>query len=165
MTDPYTKTCDEVRLNLYLDGELGDNETQWMDAHLKDCTVCRQKAKTIVAFTHAFRQRVKDSADLIDFKILEKEVLKKTLPRYVPRSIFGNILDALKFLGPIAIIAGFLIFFIYTRYIADSAPAPSAIIDSFTGNVESLMIFETESQETILWYNEKTDPESERDAL
>lgn len=165
MTDPYTKTCDEVRLNLYLDGELGDNESQWMDAHLKDCAVCRQKAKAIVAFTQALRQRVQDSVDLVDFKILEKEVLKKTFPHHMPRSIFGNIFDALKFLGPIAIIAGILLFFIYTRYIADPAPAPSALIDSFSGKVDSLMIFETENKETILWYNEKTDPESGRDAL
>jgi predicted anti-sigma-YlaC factor YlaD len=165
MTDPYAKSCDEVRLNLFLDGELGDHETQWMDAHLKDCPDCRQKATTVVAFTRAFRRRVQDAVDTTDFVALEKEIIKKTLPRYVPRSALANVLDAMKFFLPITLIAGFLLFFIYTRFMVNPAPVPSAIIESFSGSVTSVMIFETETRETILWYNEKTDMESENDAV
>ena len=166
MTEHYEKSCDEVRLNLYLDGELGANETKWMDAHLKDCSDCRQKATTIVAFTRTFQRRVQDAADTIDFKALEKQVIKKTLPRYVKQSAFTNVLDAMKFIAPVTLIAGFLLFFIYTQYIDKPGPVPSAIINSFTGSVSSVMIFETpENRETILWYNEETDMESENDAV
>lgn len=165
MTDPYAKSCDEVRLNLYLDGELGDHETDWMDAHLKDCPECRQKAATMVAFSHACRQRIEDAADTIDFVAIEKQVIKRTLPRYVPRSAVNSFLHAMKYGVPAILCAGFMLFFIYTQYIAKPSPVPSAIINSFTGSVSSVMIFETpETREIILWYNEKTDMESEHDA-
>lgn len=166
MSDPLAKSCDDVRLNLYLDGELGENESDWMVAHLKDCMACRKKATTIVAFTRAFRRRVQDAAGTIDFVALEKQVLQKTLPRHLPRNVFTNFLDAIKSLLPAALLAAFLLFFIYTHYIDKPEPVPSAIINSFSGAVSSVMIFETPgSRETILWYTEKTDMESRQDAL
>jgi hypothetical protein len=165
MTEPLDKTCDEVRLSLYLDGELGENETGWMDAHLKDCAVCHQKAATTVAFAQAFRRRVKAAADTIDFVALEKQVIKRTLPRYVPRSALVSFLDAMKIGIPALLVAGGLLFFIYTQYIANPEPEPSAIIHSFTGSVSSVMVFETaETRDTILWYQTETDMQNEHDA-
>ena len=165
MTDSSTETCDDVRLNLYLDGELGANETAWMQAHIKDCSACRKKAATLVAFTRAFRRRTQDAADTIDFVALEKQVIKKTLPRYLTRSPLSGLLNALKVAVPSTLLAGFVLFFIYTHYIAPPVSVPSAIINSFTGSVSSVMIFETpETRETILWYNDDTDPESDHDA-
>ena len=165
MKDPYANTCDEVRLNLYLDDELGENEAAWMEAHLKDCLSCSRQAKTIIAFSRQFQSRVRDAADTIDFVALEKQVIKKTLPRYTPQSALSSFWSAMKYFVPSTVIAGFLLFFIYSHYIAQPEPVPSAIIKSFTGTVSSVMIFETpETRETILWYNEKTDMESEHDA-
>ena len=58
------------------------------------------------------------------------------------------------------------VFFIYTHFIDKPMPVPSAIINSFTGSVSSVMILETpETREIILWYNEDTDMESEHDAV
>ena len=168
MSDPFSKSCDDVRLNLYLDGELGKNESEWMDAHLKDCTSCRKKAATTVAFTRAFRRRVQDAADTVDFVALEKEVIKKTLPRYVPPNAFMGFWNAMKYIIPAALSAGFLLFYIYTHYIDNPAPVPSAIIESVSGTVSSIMIFEAPgTRETIVWFTEKTDTdmESEHDAL
>jgi predicted anti-sigma-YlaC factor YlaD len=166
MTEPYAKACDEVRLNLYLDGELGDNETAWMEAHLKDCSSCRRQVTTIMAFTRAFRRRVQDAADTIDFVALEKQVIKKTLPRYIPLSTFSSFLASMKYFIPATLLAGMLLFFIYTHFIDKPMPVPSAIINSFTGSVSSVMILETpETRETILWYNEDKVMESEHDAV
>ena len=165
MTDAYSKTCDDVRLNLYLDGELGDNEMAWMEAHLKDCPKCRDQASTIIFFTKEFRRRVKDAADAVDFKALEKKVLTQALPRYASRSPFSNFLASLKYVIPATLTAGVALFFVYTTYIAPPTPVPSAIINSFTGSVSSVMIFETpETRQTVLWYNEADDVESEQNA-
>ena len=61
--------------------------------------------------------------------------------------------------------AGFLLFYIYTHFIAKPAPVPSALIDSFTGAVSTVMVLETpETRETILWYSEDTDMESVHNA-
>jgi hypothetical protein len=58
--------------------------------------------------------------------------------------------------------AGLLIFFAYTNFVAKPAYVPSAIIKSFSGSMSSVMVFETpETRQTILWYNEETDEESE----
>jgi hypothetical protein len=166
VTDPYAKTCDDVRLNLYLDGDLGDSETAWMEAHLKDCPSCRRQAATLTAFAQAFRERVHQAADTVDFVGLEKKILTQTLPRHRPPSRLLTFMASMKYILPATLAAGVLIFFVYANYMVKPAPVPSAIINSFTGSVSSVMIFETpETRQTILWYNEATDMEGEHDAL
>lgn len=166
MTDPYAKPCDEIRLNLYLDGSLGANEMAWMDAHLKDCPSCRRQAALLSGFAENFRRRVQQATDAVDLVALEKQVLTKTLLRHRSPNSFAHFLTWMKYIIPISLTAGLLVYFVHTTYIVKSSPVPSAIINSFTGSVSSVMIFETpETRQTILWYHEETDVESDQDAV
>ena len=163
MTDPYAKSCDDVRLNLYLDGDLGASEMAWMEAHLKDCPSCRHQVAVLDDFAQDVRHRIQQAMNTVDFVGLEKQVLTQTLPRHRTQKSTFSFRAAMTYLIPATLVAGLLIFFYHTRYISRSTPAPSAIINSFTGTVSSVMIFETaETRQTILWYNEgTTDVENE----
>lgn len=165
MTDPYSKACDEIRLNLYLDEELGPSEMAWMEAHLQDCPSCRREATTITLFAQDVRRRAKQAADSIDFFALEKEVLTQTRRRHHPPGGLARFLASLKIVIPATLTAALLIFLGYSHFIARPVTAPSAIIESFTGSVSSVMIFETpETRQTILWYTEESDTESGHNA-
>lgn len=166
MTNIQSSSCDDALLSRYLDGDLGPDEKKGMEDHLQRCETCRRQLAFFSDFSQDFRNHVQQETDRVDFTPLEKEVINKALhQRYYkrgPSSFFAS----LKFAVPAAAVACLLLFFSYTRFAVEPVPtAPSAIINSFTGSMTSVMIFETpETRQTILWYNEEPDAESEHHA-
>lgn len=166
MTHPYSNACDDVLLDRYLDGDLGAEEKAQVTAHLDDCPTCRRQAAAMTAFSQALRDRVERAADSVDFMALEKQVLIKALRQHRSRGGFSRLMASLKYTIPAAVTVGMLLFFAYPTFMATPTPVPSAIINSFTGSVSSVMIFETpETRQTILWYNEEPDVESDQNAV
>jgi anti-sigma factor RsiW len=166
MTDQYSSACDGDLLDRYLDGDLGAEEKAGMAAHLDGCPKCRRQAAAMNAFTRGLRDRVEQAADSVDFMGLEKQVLTKALRQHRSRGGFPTFMASLKYIIPAAVTACLLLFFAFPDFISKSAPVPSAIINSFTGSVSSVMIFETpETRQTILWYNEDSDVESDQNAV
>ena len=166
MTHPISTDCDDALLDRYREATLDDEERARFKAHLQGCPQCRGQVAAMTAFSRGFRARVQQVTDSVDFVALEKQVLIKALRQRYPRSGFATLLAFLRFAIPLAVTAGLLVFFAYSTYVAKPAPLPSAIINSFTGSVSSVMIFETpESRQTILWYKEDTGKESEHDAM
>lgn len=165
MTNLLPNACNNTLLDRYLEERLDDGGKAQLKAHLRDCSQCRGQVAALTAFSRRFRHRVKQAAAAVDYVDLEKQVLIKALRQRHPRSGFGTFLGSLKFAVPLAATAGLLLFFLYTIYMVKPPPVPSAIINSFTGSVSSVMIFETpETRQTILWYKEDPDAESQHDA-
>ncbi|MFO7716380.1 zf-HC2 domain-containing protein [Desulfosarcina sp.] len=166
MNDPHSSACDEILLGRYLDGDLVGAEKEQIEAHLGMCRQCRRHVAAMDAFSRNFRDRVQQVTESVDYVTLEKQVLNKALRQYRSQSGFWGFIPALKYTLPAAVTLGMLIFFAYSHYMVDPRPAPSAIINSFTGSISSVMIFETpERRETILWYQEDQTLESEPDAV
>ncbi|BBO67144.1 hypothetical protein DSCA_10740 [Desulfosarcina alkanivorans] len=166
MTQPPGNDCDGGLLDRYLDGDLDAAEKARMAAHLEHCRTCRRQADAMVAFSQDFHDRIEQATDAVDFMALEKQVLTKALRQHRSRGGFSTFRASLKYAIPAAVTACILIFFAYPTFVAKSSPAPSAIINSFTGSVSSVMIFETpETRQTILWYNEDPDVESDQNAV
>lgn len=165
MTNPYPNTCDDALLDRYLEEGLDDGEKARMETHLQACPHCRGQVAALTAFSRRFCDRVQQAAAAVDFVNLEKQVLVELLHQRHARSGLATFWASLKYAIPIAVTAGLLIFFAYSTYMVKPAPAPSAIINSFTGAVSSVMIFETpETRQTILWYKEAADSERQPDA-
>ena len=166
MNEAQTNFCDDDLLIRSLDDDLDAAEKERLAAHLETCRPCRQQLARLTGFSRDLVRRVDLAAEAVDFTALEKDVLTKALrPR---RSTNGGAgwFRALKFGIPAAVTAGLLLFFGYGQFMVNSGPPPSAIINSFTGSMSSVMIFETpETSQTILWYTEDTDVESESDAV
>lgn len=163
MANPYASGCDEILMDRYLDGNLELEEKAQMTAHLERCPQCRRQVAAMTTFAEDFHDRVQHVTDSVDFIALEKQVLTKALRQHRSRVGSSTFLASLKYTLPAAVTAGLLLFFAYTNFVAEPAKVPSAIIKSFTGSMSSVMIFETpETRQTILWYNEVTDEESEQ---
>lgn len=166
MNDPHSNTCDETLLGRYLDGDSGAAEKAQIEAHLEMCRQCRSHVAALHAFSRNFKDRVQQVTESVDYISLEKQVLNKARRQYRSQNGFLGLIAALKYTLPAAVTVGMLIFFGYSHYMVNPRPAPSAIINSFTGSISSVMIFETpERRETILWYQEDQNLESEPDAV
>ncbi len=165
MTHPYADACDEIRLDRYLDGDLDAGEMAQMEAHVAGCRQCRRQLAALTTFSQNLRDRVHDATNSVDFVALEKQVLNKALRQYRSRGGLSRFIGSLKYTIPATVTAGLLLFFAYSNDVFKPPPLPSAIINSFTGSMSSVMIFETpETRQTILWYTEETDVESEPNA-
>jgi anti-sigma factor RsiW len=166
MIQPYSNACDESLLDRYLDGELHADEVAQMEAHIAGCRQCRRQVASLRSFSQNLRHRVQYATESVDFVALEKEVLNKALRQHRSRGGFSRFVASLKYTIPATVTAGLLLFFVYSNYMRKPPSVPSAIINSFTGSMSSVMIFETpETRQTILWYTEETDVESEPDAV
>lgn len=166
MTHIQSDGCDDTLLVRYLDGDLGPDEVKRMEDHLQRCGTCRRQLAFFSDFSRDFRGHVQRETDGVDFSTLEKEVIHKALfPHRLKRGP-ARFIASLRFVLPAAALACLLLFFTYSRFGVDPGPAqPSAIINSFTGSMTSVMIFETpETRQTILWYHEEPDTESEHNA-
>jgi anti-sigma factor RsiW len=165
MTSPHSSACDEVLLDRYLDGDLDADEKARMKVHLERCRQCRRQVAALATFSQDFRDHVQRVTESVDYMALEKEVLNKALRQHRSRGSFSSFSASLKYTIPAAVTAGLLLIFAYSHFMVQPAPQPSAIINSFTGSMSSVMIFETpETRQTILWYTEDTDVESEQNA-
>ena len=166
MTHPHANTCDEALVDRYLDGDLAAEEKARMTAHLECCPECRRQVAAMTAFSKGLRDRVELAVESVDFVALEKDVLTKALRQHRSRGGFSTFVASLKYTIPAAVTVCLLLFFAYPAFMNNPAPVPSAIINSFTGSVSSVMIFETpETRQTILWYNEDPDVESDQNAV
>ena len=166
MTHPQANACDDAFLDRYLDGDLDAQEKERMTAHLAHCRDCRRQMAAMTAFSRGLRERVEQATESVDFMALEKDVLTMALRQHRSRGGFSTFVAALKYTIPAVVTVCLLLFFAYPAFMNNPAPVPSAIINSFTGSVSSVMIFETpETRQTILWYNEDPDVESDQNAV
>lgn len=166
MTNPNSNTCDEILLDRYLDGDLDAGEKAQMEVHFESCRQCRRQVAAMRTFSQDLRDRVQRVTDSVDYMALEKQVLNKALRQNRSRGGFSTFIASLKYTIPATVTAGLLLIFAYSHYVVKPTPLPSAIINSFTGSMSSVMIFETpETRQTILWYTEDTDVESEQNAV
>lgn len=166
MNDTFSIHCDDDLMSRALDDDLNADEKKRLTDHLETCQPCRRQLDALTGFTKDLRSRVDQAADAVDFTALEKDVLTKALRQHRSTNHGAGFLKTLKYSIPAAVTAGLLLFFGYHHYMLNTGPVPSAIINSFTGTMSSVMIFETpETRQTILWYTEDTDVESDSDAV
>ncbi|PIE66839.1 MAG: hypothetical protein CSA23_07145 [Deltaproteobacteria bacterium] len=166
MNQAPSDACDEMRLNRYLDDDLNPEERQYMAEHLQKCRHCRHCRETLESFSKRARSRIEMAGRRVDFTALEKRVLTEVLQSRHRNNGLSRFMARLKYVVPATVAAGLLIFFVYSQYWMRPEPVPSAIINSFTGSMSSVMIFETpETHQTVLWYNEAPDVENDQDAV
>lgn len=157
--------CDDLLLSRYQDGQLDAEEKARVEGHLAECAACRKEIELLSFFSHEVHRRIDMATDEVDFPAIEKAVIVKALRQR--RAAIGSAwFSALKVLVPAVAVASILLFIGYWQFKEPSVTAPSAIINSFTGPISSVMIFETpNTHQTILWYNEATDEEPEQNAV
>ena len=149
--------CDLILLSRYADQETKPEETRQVRAHLLSCPQCRQALAEQRQVAELLQQGIFAAQQAVDFDRLEKRILTADRRR---RSIWSDVRDwvlSWKVALPVAAAAALILFFFTPLFQQPSPSGPSAIINSFTGRVTSVMILETpRSQQTVIWYSEES---------
>ena len=164
---------DPIMLSHYADGEVKPDEAERIRKHLSDCPDCRKAVKDNQLLSSQFQNYINLNTSAINPSAFETNVLAKIHQKdEILRDKIKHLLFSKKILVPVTAMASVVFLLLYFSYrftflnsdehirrfpVQTSAvTAPSAIIDSFSGETSAVMIMQTpHSNETILWYNEK----------
>jgi hypothetical protein len=156
-------TCDSNLLNRFFDEELGPDEFARMTHHLKYCPSCQEVLRHNRSVSTLLRTGLDEVRAQANLEQMEEGVFalihRKRGPWWMK---LRDQLVSKKFYVPAAAVAtGLALFFALVTGPAP-VPGPSAIINSFEGDVGSVMILETEkAHHTILWFSENPSPGDE----
>ena len=152
-TDP--KTCDAGLIHRYFDQDLSKGSTEKIEAHLRDCAACRKVLEEIEAVSSRFKAHIAGHASGIQDRELEDSVLsgihKKATPWWITlkRALFSK-----KFYIPASATAALAII-LFMIIPAPGINGPTAIVNSISGDVASIVILETpKTRQTIVWFEE-----------
>ncbi len=158
--------CDLRLLNDFRDGELGGEERARVEKHLEKCGACKEKLREYDRISGIYKVGMDSTLSGTSFDGLEEAVMKQIRKKRVSLwDKFTDLFLSKRFLIPVSSMATVLIICLALfrhGYFSEEPTGPSAIVDSFTGDVTSVVIMETpESRQTIIWYSET--PEIEED--
>jgi len=148
--------CDPALLSRFFDGELGPDEQACIRAHLKECFSCQKALIDHQRISALFKTISNGAASQAKFDDIEEGVMSQIRKDRDPWWLkFKAFFLSKKLLVPAtAFTAAFIILFSLLRAPLPES-GPSAIINSFTGEISSVIIMETpESRQTIIWFNE-----------
>lgn len=165
-------TCNPILLHQFFDKELGPEEHARTREHVRRCLSCQESLQKNRSLSDLFVRSVEKAVSQTNFDALEKQVLsrvesgkrKKEKGKWKVENLFSGF--SRKILVPAAAMAGIVLLVFSLAGPPEPAPGPSAIINSFTGDISSVMIMETpKSRQTIIWFNESQIPEGEKDEV
>jgi len=149
--------CESELLNRFFDQEIGMDEMDRLDRHLKDCPFCQKVLRDNRSIAAFFRTGLEKEISLSDHKEVEERIMALIQSKKDPwRVKIRAFCESRKRLIPVtAMVAVLVLFFSLIRHPVFKS-GPSAIISSFSGNISSVMFMETpKSHQTIIWFNEK----------
>lgn len=160
-------TCDPMTLSRFLDQEVGPEEHAQISEHLNHCRSCKKALQEHQSVANLFKTSLERQIAQGRLEALEDEVL--ALVKGGKISWWAQFVDFFMsrwFYVPAAAAATALALFVYLTRPEAPATGPSAIINSFTGEITSVMIIETpRSRQTILWFQEISMPDDEDDEV
>jgi len=167
-TPPRNKLCSTEQLSRFHDGELDARERRQVESHLPNCPSCRIVLEDFDRLGHLYRRQADQALAAVDMSALEQSLLTRMQQRGGASAGWRTWLKPTRLLIPVTVAALALVFFMIPRPF-NSVPngsAPSAIINSFTGSVTSVMLFETpNTHQTIIWFKEDSTANGENDAV
>ncbi len=167
-------------ISCFVDEELDAKKQKEVSTHLLTCHDCFETAEMYKRIDHGFKQGLKIQKSIFDDSAFYNKIMtrirekkqKQTMPIFNGKPHFLPFIRLLEFFTPgkiplqVASFAAIVIFslglFQFHKYffadekgpVAESN-GPSAIINSVSGDLASVMILETEGHKhTIIWYKE-----------
>lgn len=149
-------TCDYGSLSLHSDHELPPCETARMKEHLRGCPSCRQRLRDHKAVSSLFNRRMQAELLQAGLEDLEEDVVALIRKqRLTWRKRMAGFVMSQRFYVPASVVATALLLFFAVSGPNGSVPGPSALISYVGGDLESVVILETEkSHRTVVWFNE-----------
>ena len=154
-------SCKLEEISRFHDGETDQAETRRIKKHLQECPECRQELTRLREISKKLRQTVKTAHKEMDSQRFEQQILTAVRQHTSLRDRLKESVFSWRLTIPAAAAAILIVFFINNLFQPSSSSGPSAIIDSFTGQVKSVMILETTSKrQTVIWYSEENKTEN-----
>ena len=149
------QACDPTALDRFLDQEVGPEERAQISEHLGHCVPCQKALQDIQAISTLFKTSMEREISYGRLEDVEGQVMTRVHETKVSWWIkLKELLFSKKFYIP-ATAAAAAALFVYLTMPSAPVRGPSAIINSFTGEITSVMIIETPgSRQTILWFHE-----------
>ena len=160
--------CDHERLSRFHDGELAPRENDRVNAHIHNCPDCQRKLADFDRLGQMGRRHVDQAVADLDAEALTKHVLARRPKAHRPFSGLRNWFKPSRLFLPVAVTALALAIYIIPQPFRTESKgtAPSAIINSFTGSVTSVMFYETpNTRQTIIWISEDATANGENGAV
>ena len=147
--------CDEELIGRYFDGEVSQKEYTRISRHLEGCPTCQKILQDNQAIATVFRNNLAREVSQADLGVVETRVLDQIRQKENPWwKRLSKRFSSIRILIPVTALAALILFFAITRS-PTTISGPSAIIESFSGEVSSVMIIETpKTRQTIIWYKE-----------
>jgi hypothetical protein len=135
-----------------------------MRRHLGGCSSCRQRHSDHKAISNLFNRRIEAELLQASLEDIEENVValirKHRLPRW---KRMANFLVAQRCYVPAGVVATALLLFFVLSGPHGSVSGPSALISYVGGDLESVVILETEkSHRTVVWFNEMARSDEEQ---
>ena len=163
MTDKLN-SCNPEEISRYLDGETNPADSRRIEEHLQSCSKCRGKLTQLRETGDILRLTVQTAGSGVDFQRLEQQIVTAARQSPPQRDRLLESMFSWKLALPAAAAVVLLMIFIYKPFQPSLTAGPSAIIDSFTGQVKSVMILETpQNRQTVIWYSEENKAENASD--
>jgi hypothetical protein len=157
------RDCNAELIDQLHDDELAPEERKAVIEHLNTCASCQGILKDSQILSKLFRDNVDDVLSRTDLRGLDEKILDRIAKR--PAGKLRRLFLSKPFIIPASAVAAVVLVFFtfFTPQISD--PGPSALINSFTGRISSVMIIETpNTRHTILWFAEETTPTGNENA-
>ncbi len=160
------KGCDPKLLDRYYDGELNIDESRSVQAHLNHCPMCQEKIESHHKIAEAYRAVINHALSRTNFDRIEGRIIQNLRKERHKEPLWRQYrLLSKPFFMPVSALTAALLIFFFIYNPLRTKPVPSALINSFTGNISSAMIIETpETRHTILWFSEDSNLAGEENA-
>ncbi len=157
-------------ISCFVDKELNPDEYIAIEKHLKTCVKCSNIASEYMNIEGLYQNIVHEKIATIDTASIKDTIMgevkkEKKSPFVIMPYFYLYFYKISDFFKPqriylqMASFAAIIIFsmvYLHDQYVLPSGP--SAIVESVSGNLASVMILETqEDQHTIIWYKETDD--------
>jgi len=167
--DIHKKHCNQELLSRYYDGELVSQDLhQRIETHLQSCADCRSMLEDFARIGHVGRRHTDQAVAALDTEATTKRILARRPILRGTSVSWRNWFKPSRLFLPVAVTALALAIYIIPQLFRTQTTnaAPSAIINSFTGSVTSVMFYETpNTHQTIIWISEDAITNGEDDAV
>ena len=152
--------CEVDLLNRFMDQEVTADEQQKLLEHLETCPRCQEIERNHRILAADFRAGVERTIPHADLRTLEDAIIDKrgaTEVSWTARA--RKVYETRKRPIPAMAMVGLLIILFSSTKHEVHETGPSAIIQSFSGDVSRVMFLETlNSRQTIIWFNDASKP-------
>ena len=154
------KTCNPALLSAYADGELSRQEVGRADQHLAQCQRCQAVLEQYAELSTTFKGTMQHRYPVAAMTALDGKIFERW-----QRHHYVGWWDGFRWriyskwlLVPVTAAVAAVAIWLPLQINAPVTPRPSAIVQSVSGDLASVMIMQTPAtQQTVIWISETDD--------